>query len=68
MGDEPKKQKLVPKFVNFTEDQVEWFQTRGLAISTIVRQLTDWLIEDEAAGRITIEVGKLAKNGTKEPV
>jgi len=60
---EPKN--LVPKFVNLRADQVAWFEERGLAISPIVREITDWFIEDVSAGRINIEVGKIAKDRTK---
>jgi len=52
---------LVPKFVNFRADQVAWFEERGLAISPIVRAITDWFIEDVSAGRVNIEVGKIDK-------
>jgi len=60
---EPKN--LVPKFVNFRADQVAWFEERGLAISPILREITDWFIEDVSAGRINIEVGKIEKDRTK---
>ena len=62
---EPRKENLVPKFVNFRADQVSWFEERGLAISTIVREITDWFIEDVSAGRVNIEVGKIEKDRTK---
>jgi hypothetical protein len=62
---EPRKENLVPKFVNFRADQVAWFEERGLAISTIVREITDWFIEDVSVGRVNIEVGKIEKDRTK---